>query len=164
MSQINETQPDLDETIEERSKNTHEYLKKSRKISKQLNQFNVKKWLQKRCSERAKPFYLKSENELKQELQVENVFINFDDDGSNSLDCQEIFEMFHKNGIIISMNQIKELFKIVDEDGSGQLSLEEFKLFMFSEVANNKFRQIITKFRERNDLYQGCIPFSFNII
>jgi Ca2+-binding EF-hand superfamily protein len=49
----------------------------------------------------------------------------------------EIFDMFNNNGIPISMQKIKELFKIVDEDGSGHLSMDEFKLFMFSSEANN---------------------------
>lgn len=44
--------------------------------------------------------------------------------------------MFHTNGIFISMKRIKQLFTIVDEDGSGKLSVDEFKLFMFSELAN----------------------------
>lgn len=87
----------------------------------------MKNWFLKRHPENVKPFYTKSINELKQELQVENVFINFDNDNSNSLDVDEIYEMFRINGISISKSEIKELFKIVDVDGSGNLCLEEFK-------------------------------------
>ncbi|CDW86118.1 ef hand family protein [Stylonychia lemnae] len=114
-------------------------------------------------AESTKPFYMKSVNELKQQLQVENVFINFDDDGSNSLDCKEIFEMFNKYGIKISMKKIQELFKIVDEDGSGSLSLDEFKQFMFSQKANEKFREVIKRLREKKKV-SGCVPFSFNVM
>lgn len=40
--------------------------------------------------------------------------------------------MFYHFGIPISMEKIHELFSIVDVDGSGGLTLEEFKLFMSS--------------------------------
>lgn len=52
---------------------------------------------------------------------MENVFKNFDDDGSNSLDVKELFRMFNGNKIPISMDKIQELFAIVDEDRSGSL-------------------------------------------
>ena len=43
--------------------------------------------------------------------------------------------MFHKNGIVINEDILKELFLIVDEDCSGQLSMQEFKRFSMLEDA-----------------------------
>ena len=56
--------------------------------------------------------------------------------------------MFCENNIQITKQELMDLFAIVDEDGSGELSLDEFKIFSFSEEANRKFRQIISKIRE----------------
>lgn len=40
-----------------------------------------------------------------------------------------------------------ELFKIVDKDGSGMLSVNEFKLFLQSDAANEMFRHLIKELR-----------------
>lgn len=45
--------------------------------------------------------------------------------------------MFVSNGVAVSLEQVMELFNIVDEDGSGMLSVDEFKLFLQSEEAND---------------------------
>lgn len=44
--------------------------------------------------------------------------------------------MFQSNGVDIKLEDCFELFKFVDEDGSGYLSINEFKLFLKSEGAN----------------------------
>ncbi len=44
--------------------------------------------------------------------------------------------MFQSNGVDIKLEDCFELFKFVDEDGSGSLSINEFKLFLKSEGAN----------------------------
>ncbi len=44
--------------------------------------------------------------------------------------------MFQSNGVDIKLEDCFELFKFVDEDGSGSLSIDEFKLFLKSEGAN----------------------------
>lgn len=62
--------------------------------------------------------------------------MSFDDDGSNSLDVKELHDMFISNGVFVTLEQVMELFKIVDEDGSGMLSVDEFKLFLKSDKAN----------------------------
>jgi Ca2+-binding EF-hand superfamily protein len=49
----------------------------------------------------------------------------------------EVHEMFSNNGIMVSKKELLDLFSIVDEDGSGELMLEEFKIFALSEEANN---------------------------
>lgn len=62
--------------------------------------------------------------------------MSFDDDGSNTLDVKELHDMFVSNGVTVKIESVMELFKIVDEDGSGMLSVDEFKLFIKSEEAN----------------------------
>ena len=46
-------------------------------------------------------------------------------------------DMFTSNGVQITLDDCLELFKFVDEDGSGALSVDEFKLFLKSEGAND---------------------------
>ena len=53
-----------------------------------------------------------------------------------TLDIQEVMTMFKANGIFMSSDLLKELFKIVDEKGSGQLTLQEFKRFSMLEDAS----------------------------
>lgn len=69
--------------------------------------------------------------------------MSFDEDGSNSLDVKEMHDMFTSNGVKITLDDCFKLFKFVDEDGSGALSVDEFKLFLKSEGANeSKFPYI----------------------
>lgn len=62
--------------------------------------------------------------------------MSFDEDGSNTLDVKELHDMFVSNGVAVSLEKVMDLFNIVDEDGSGMLSVDEFKLFLQSEEAN----------------------------
>ena len=55
--------------------------------------------------------------------------------------------MFQKNNIDITMKDLQQLFKIVDEDRSGTLDLLEFKAFTMSDLVKDKFRKIITELR-----------------
>jgi hypothetical protein len=122
----------------------------------------VMRWLRSRCEGKTQDFYLKSNRELWQELQLENLFKSFDEDGSNSLDVRELHDMFQMNGVDIKLEDCYELFKFVDEDGSGFLSIDEFKLFLKSEGANEStiffhhyilvFRKIIRQEREKMNI------------
>ena len=49
---------------------------------------------------------------------------------------KEMHDMFTSNGVKITLDDCMTLFKFVDEDGSGALSVDEFKLFLKSEGAN----------------------------
>jgi Ca2+-binding EF-hand superfamily protein len=97
-----------------------------------MKKSEVISWFKSRCEGKTQDFYLKTDRELWQELQLENLFKSFDDDGSNSLDVRELHEMFQSNGVDITLNDCFELFKFVDKDGSGSLSINEFKLFLKS--------------------------------
>lgn len=69
-------------------------------------------------------------------MQLERLFYSFDENGSNSLDVQELHDMFLTNGVEISLRQVIDLFNTVDEDESGFLSVDEFKLLIKSKEAN----------------------------
>ena len=72
-----------------------------------MKQLHTKEWLRKRCKDNTKEFYLQSFRKMKQEKEAEEVFRKFDDDGSGSLDCKEIYKNFNENGIQISMDKIQ---------------------------------------------------------
>lgn len=78
---------------------------------------------------------------------MENVFQKFDMDNSGTIDLNELYHMFRVNGIDISKDTLKCLFSIVDKDGSGGISLNEFKQFSSDPRANKVFRKIIKKLR-----------------
>ena len=115
---------------------------------KHLGELSTINWLRKRFNNQTKIQYLNAPAELRKHIEIERVFKAFDEDGSNSLDVHELYEMFCDNNIHITKQELQDLFSIVDEDGSGELSLDEFKIFSFSEEANRKFRTIINKIRE----------------
>jgi Ca2+-binding EF-hand superfamily protein len=48
-----------------------------------------------------------------------------------------------EHGIEISREELKGIFDIVDTDGSGALSLDEFKQISSSKEANQIFKQMI---------------------
>jgi len=48
--------------------------------------------------------------------------------------------MFKSNNVKVSLQEVWRLIKTVDEDGSGQLSIVEFKKFLQSEKASGSKR------------------------
>jgi Ca2+-binding EF-hand superfamily protein len=43
------------------------------------------------------------------------------------MDIKEFYELFKSNGININIEDLKELFNIIDDSGNGSLDVEEFK-------------------------------------
>jgi len=64
---------------------------------------------------------------------MEGVFHKFDIDGSGFIDLKELHQMFTTYGINITRMELKHLFSLVDTDGNGTLSLDEFKKFSENE-------------------------------
>lgn len=54
--------------------------------------------------------YLYSSSELGQKLRTVNLFEKFDVDGNGSLDSGELTELYNKNNIMITQDEICKLF------------------------------------------------------
>ena len=52
------------------------------------------RWIRKRFQSTARTEYKNSKLELRKNYEIENVFNRFDEDGSKTLDVNELFEMF----------------------------------------------------------------------
>ena len=79
------------------------------------------------------------------------MFEKFDEDGSGTMEINELHTMFKKNGIEMTMDELFKIFKIVDADGNGSLSLDEFQLYAYDKNAQERFRDIIREVRLRID-------------
>lgn len=66
---------------------------KKNKLKTQLP-FETILWVKKHCPNTAKTIYKKTKFELKKHFEVENVFNCFDEDGSQTLDVNELYDMF----------------------------------------------------------------------
>lgn len=138
-------------------------------VHKNLNNIDTITWLRKRAAEIAKIQYLNNASQLEKHQAIVRVFEKFDEDGNGTLEVAELREMFDKNKIDISSEELLTLFSIVDEDKSGALDLNEFKAFALSENANKHFRDIITELRYK-DTYKHpedrakFLPFNFNTL
>lgn len=51
------------------------------------------------------------------------------------MEINEMYQMFVQNGINIQQDELHAIFNIVDEDGSGSLSLQEFEAFIVDKAA-----------------------------
>ena len=86
------------------------------------------------------------------------------------MEVDELYNMFISNGIDIRMPELMKIFNIVDVDGSGSLSLDEFFEFAVNEDAAQCFREVVRKIRARIDkdfkrnMVHGRqrIPFTFD--
>ena len=113
--------------------------------------------------------YLNNPTQLHQHNAIFNVFKKLDEDNSNSLDIDEVNQMFINNNISITYDQLKALFSIACKPGAYELSFEEFKKFTLSEKANKLFRDI-TKIIRDNEKYKhpedraDLLPYNFSTL
>ncbi|CDW91736.1 ef hand family protein [Stylonychia lemnae] len=115
-------------------------------------------WVKKHCPEKAKIMYKKTKFELKKHYEVENVFNQFDEDGSQTLDVNELFDMFQQNQIYIEKEELQELFELGNPKKHGEMTLEEFINFASNQTANHKFRKIMKRLRREMAKRNGVIP------
>lgn len=70
-----------------------------------------------------------------QESDIREAFDLFDVDGSGSIDVEEMEEAMKALGVNVTKNEIKKMMDSVDEDKSGMVSYEEFKLLMCGKLS-----------------------------
>lgn len=68
-----------------------------------------------------------------QEARMRQCFREFDRDGSGSIEASELKEVMNKSGSNLSDTEVARLVQIVDKDGSGTVSYEEFIAHVFGK-------------------------------
>lgn len=59
--------------------------------------------------------------------------------------------MFAHYGIDTTRQELAKLFNLVDSDGSGDLSLAEFKTFAQDPRSNEVFKSLVTRMRAEHE-------------
>ena len=67
-----------------------------------------------------------------QKMTVEQIFAEFDTDGSGLIDLEEFKNMLPTLGIKLSEAKALKYFKVCDVDGSGQIDIDEFRTALFA--------------------------------
>lgn len=111
--------------------------------TKKMHEFSTLNWFKKRCPKSTKDSYLYSAEELSSISMATEVFVDYDQDKSGTLEIEEIYSMFQHNGINISRRKLCNLFGMIKTKQKNKLNLEEFKELTFSNRANNYFKDIM---------------------
>lgn len=62
-----------------------------------------------------------------EQITIENAFAEYDKDKSGFIDASELRGLLQSLGAKLSGKELKQALRIVDEDGSGMIELDEFK-------------------------------------
>ncbi|CAD8055744.1 unnamed protein product [Paramecium primaurelia] len=114
-----------------------------------LHSVQSKQWFNSRCQSKVKLQYLKSSREIMNDNVVTNTFRLIDKDQSKTLEIEELYSMFLKNGYPININLLRGFFEKADKDNNKSIELEEFKHVMYDEQATQSFREMMRKMREQ---------------
>ena len=88
-----------------------------------LKQFSIVKWLKSRHNSTSRPEYLQSLENMRRNKDILQIFKKFDEDGSGSLEMEEISKLFTSNGIYLGKKNTKKFFALLDNDNSGSLTI-----------------------------------------
>jgi hypothetical protein len=132
-----------------------ESIFKSRRLSssaKKMHEFSTLSWFKKRFPCSTKERYLYSNQEMHQIQMATEVFKDYDQDNSGTLELEEVYSMFQLNGINISRKKLSHLFCFVKSRQKHRLNLEEFKQLTFCTRANEYFREIMKEAKKELEL------------
>jgi hypothetical protein len=102
---------------------TEQQVERAKRLEKVLGEEAVK--IGKRARQRSKD--LMDEIARMMEGNLESAFMQFDKDGSGTLDAQELAAAYAAAGMPIDENKLVRCMKVLDTNGDGVIDLEEFK-------------------------------------
>ena len=79
---------------------------------------------------------------------IVEMFLQCDEDGSGTIDTEEMERLFNKMGIVASREKTQKIFDIADEDKGGEIDFDEFCNFivMFKEEDATGFKYFTSAF------------------
>ena len=111
-----------------------------------------------------KPELLFQKETLEKIYKMMDIFLQFDEDRSRTLEITEMHTMFNTNGIPVTKDELVEIFTKKGEKKKKiweyKLSFLDFVEFSLSNECDSKFRQLMKKIKERvsSDTY---LPMTF---
>ena len=106
-----------------------------------------------------KPELLFQKTTLEKIRQLRDIFLQFDEDHSRTLEISELFTMFNTNGIPVTKDELIDLFTLRDQKKKKiweyKLTFLDFVNFSLSEECEAKYRLLMKKVKQRtnSDIY-----------
>lgn len=91
---------------------------------------------------------------------LKEVFDHFDADKSNSIDAEELVNVFASMGQEVTLESMKQMIATVDENGSGDIDFDEFIMMMCSNFGMGFKAEMENAFSEVDPGGEGRIPVS----
>ena len=84
-------------------------------------------------------------------LELAELFNKFDEDGSGTMDLDELTELFKSAGLRVSSRKLKEMFHLAKgvDISSNELGVKEFQALMLSPELEKAFRRLLIDARTR---------------
>jgi Ca2+-binding EF-hand superfamily protein len=79
---------------------------------------------------------------------MESTFYKCDTEKQGYLTVAEIYEMFNKNGMRVTIEQVRKVVNTLDPANSDTLDLAKLKIFGKSPKAKLMFRNFVSKLRQ----------------
>ena len=98
------------------------------------------------------PKYLFTDINLQKIIKLKNIFLEFDSDGSKKLELNELFEMFEKNNIPVSLEELINLFfpeRKFKEHEEPYLDFYQLYLFAMDKNSDHKFRVFMREIKKK---------------
>ena len=145
--------------------------------TKQRNK--IKKWLSTYCKSKEmyeldiNPKYLFNEQTFKKILKLKQIFLEFDEDGSRKMELDEMEEMFHKNKLFVSTQELIDLFfkgQRISKNAIKSLYLDFYQFISFALDKDQEFRAFMREIREKycsnksKDNEMIYIPMNFDLV
>ena len=70
--------------------------------------------------------YSFNDTEKQRYFAIQKIFQKFDTDGTGTLDVRELQVLLKNSDLVFEKEQIEEIFKILDADGSCHITIDEF--------------------------------------